>query len=758
MGDPMTSLRHILGELERLDLLLRVQVWRARQRHEQRGDELAAFYVPESEPEALLDKAIGTPTWATVPLPSEVLEAVQDRLDRLDLELAERVADNRRLGATLRLELLAQALELSALDVDVVLACLAPELDRGYERLYAYLHDDVTCRQPTVGLLLDLLCPDVEAKVAARARFGPSAPLLRHQLVELGEPSGAALLLGRTVRLDPRVADFLLDGDELDERLRPWARLLDGAADLEALALPQDLRRRLAGLVERARAGTGLVVYLQGPCGSGRRTVAAAFAAALGRRLLVVDGARLAAHDPGELARMARLADREARLRGVPLHWAGFDALLADDRAAHLAGLLAVLGERPGLTFLAGEAVWEPVDALHGVDVVRLELPWPDHRERLRLWRAALAGGPRAPADPPAAPASASPAPQAIAAASPALDPAVDLAALAGRFRLRAGQIRDAAASARGLALARSPVSPTITQADLFAACRLHSNRRLGEVAQKVTPRYGWDDLVLPADRMAQLHEIHDQLRYRALVYGTWGFDRKLALGKGLNVLFAGPSGTGKTMAADVLAGALGLDLYRIDLSSVVSKYVGETEKNLSRVFAEAATSNAVLFFDEADALFGKRTQVRDAHDRYANVETSYLLQKMEEYEGAVILATNLRKNMDEAFVRRLHACVEFPVPGAADRRRIWERIWPAETPRDSALDLDLLARQVEVPGGNIRNIALAGAFLAAADGGVVTMAHLLRATQREYQKMGKVLTTRERGERSAGAMGAGAS
>jgi hypothetical protein len=758
MGDPMTSLRHILGELERLDLLLRVQVWRARQRHEQRGDELAAFYVPESEPEALLDKAIGTPTWATVPLPSEVLEAVQDRLDRLDLELAERVADNRRLGATLRLELLAQALELSALDVDVVLACLAPELDRGYERLYAYLHDDVTCRQPTVGLLLDLLCPDVEAKVAARARFGPSAPLLRHQLVELGEPSGAALLLGRTVRLDPRVADFLLDGDELDERLRPWARLLDGAADLEALALPEDLRRRLAGLVERARAGTGLVVYLQGPCGSGRRAVAAAFAAALGRRLLVVDGARLAAHDPGELARMARLADREARLRGVPLHWAGFDALLADDRAAHLAGLLAVLGERPGLTFLAGEAVWEPVDALHRVDVVRLELPWPDHRERLRLWRAALAGGPWAPADPPAAPASASPAPQAIAAASPALDPAVDLAALAGRFRLRAGQIRDAAASARGLALARSPVSPTITQADLFAACRLHSNRRLGEVAQKVTPRYGWDDLVLPADRMAQLHEIHDQLRYRALVYGTWGFDRKLALGKGLNVLFAGPSGTGKTMAADVLAGALGLDLYRIDLSSVVSKYVGETEKNLSRVFAEAATSNAVLFFDEADALFGKRTQVRDAHDRYANVETSYLLQKMEEYEGAVILATNLRKNMDEAFVRRLHACVEFPVPGAADRRRIWERIWPAETPRDSALDLDLLARQVEVPGGNIRNIALAGAFLAAADGGVVTMAHLLRATQREYQKMGKVLTTRELGERPAGAMGAGAS
>jgi SpoVK/Ycf46/Vps4 family AAA+-type ATPase len=198
-------------------------------------------------------------------------------------------------------------------------------------------------------------------------------------------------------------------------------------------------------------------------------------------------------------------------------------------------------------------------------------------------------------------------------------------------------------------------------------------------------------------------------------------------------------------MAADVLAGELGLDLYKIDLSSVVSKYIGETEKNLARIFDEAATSNAILFFDEADALFGKRTQVRDAHDRYANVEISYLLQQMEEYEGVVVLATNLRKNMDEAFVRRLHACIDFPMPGVDDRRRIWTQIWPASAPLDPGLDLELLARDVDVAGGAIRNIALAGAFLAAADGGVVTMAHLRHATDREYQKMGKVLTPHPR-------------
>src|SRR6185369_9673429 len=212
------------------------------------------------------------------------------------------------------------------------------------------------------------------------------------------------------------------------------------------------------------------------------------------------------------------------------------------------------------------------------------------------------------------------------------------------------------------------------------SACRLQSNRKLAALAQKITPRYKWTDIVLPAGRLEQLREICNTLRHRSRVYEDWGFGRRLALGKGLNVLFAGPSGTGKTMAAEILAGELGLDLYKIDLSSVVSKYIGETEKNLSKIFAEGRASNAVLFFDEADAVFGKRTEVRDAHDRYANIEVSYLLQRMEEYEGMVILASNLRKNMDDAFVRRLHFSIEFPFPTDADRRRIWDGLWPADS------------------------------------------------------------------------------
>jgi len=384
--------------------------------------------------------------------------------------------------------------------------------------------------------------------------------------------------------------------------------------------------------------------------------------------------------------------------------------------------LLRGLEEQPGLAILGGNSPWEPADVFRARPFVRVEFPRPAYHERIALWQAALEGTtPEGGED--------------------------ELLALASKFRFSGGQIRDAAATARNLALWRGPDGDRVTTADLNTACRLQSNRKLEALARKITPHYAWGDIVLPADRLRQLREICNQVKYRARVYDEWGFDRKLSLGKGLNVLFTGPSGTGKTMAAEIMAGELGLDLYKIDLSTVVSKYIGETEKNLARVFEEAETSNAILFFDEADALFGKRSEVRDSHDRYANIETSYLLQRMEEYDGMAILATNLHKNMDEAFVRRMHFTVEFPFPDALNRERIWEKIWPAETPRDPGLDLDFMARRFEITGGSIRNIALAAAFLAADDGQVVNMGHLIRGTQREYRKMGKVVVDGEFGE-----------
>jgi SpoVK/Ycf46/Vps4 family AAA+-type ATPase len=261
----------------------------------------------------------------------------------------------------------------------------------------------------------------------------------------------------------------------------------------------------------------------------------------------------------------------------------------------------------------------------------------------------------------------------------------------------------------------------------------------LSNLARKIEPHYRWEQLVLPSDQLQQLRELANQVKHKNLVMEDWGFSGKLSLGRGLNALFAGPSGTGKTMASEVIANELGLDLYKIDLSAVVSKYIGETEKNLNRIFTEAEHSNAILFFDEADALFGKRSEVKDAHDRYSNIEIAYLLQKMEEYDGITILATNLRQNIDEAFTRRIRFIIDFPFPKEEYRLGIWKGIWPKSTPLEANIDLEFMAAQFELSGGNIRNIALTAAFSAANNGKAVNMKHLIHAAKREFQKMGKI-------------------
>jgi SpoVK/Ycf46/Vps4 family AAA+-type ATPase len=274
--------------------------------------------------------------------------------------------------------------------------------------------------------------------------------------------------------------------------------------------------------------------------------------------------------------------------------------------------------------------------------------------------------------------------------------------------------------------------------ADLSGACRALATPRLNSLARRVDVRQSWDDLVLPAEQAGQLRDLCAHARYRHVVLGQWGFERKLPLGKGLAALFSGPPGTGKTMAAQVISGELARDLYQIDLSQVVSKYIGETEKNLRHVFDEAEANQAVLLFDEADALFGKRAEVRDAHDRYANIEVGYLLQRMEEYEGIAILSTNLRQNLDEAFVRRLRFIVDFPFPDEEHRRRIWEVTFPADAPLDDDVDFRVLARSIRLSGGNLRNIGLAAAFRAAAEEGRIRMRHLIEAARAEYQKLGQ--------------------
>jgi AAA+ superfamily predicted ATPase len=705
------SVEHILAELERIDLLIEAQVARARQVNKE--EPFQGLYISEQEVDGLLERPRGMPHWAVAPMASGD-EGVARRLERLGHELEARKAASIAAGVALRLVMLAQSFRLSAFDVDVLLICLAIEVDLRYERLYAYLQDDVTRKRPGVDLAMNLLCPSFEAKLAARSRFSPQAPLFAHGLISMQEdaPAAKAPLLGRMMKLDDRVAAYLLGQDGMDARIAPYSVLVKDRRTAESLVLEEEFLGGLSSLVAvHQREGERLCLYFQGPYGAAKRSTAEALAAQLGRNLLVVHTEQMASANQ-DWPSMAQILHRDATLENAVMYWENFDALLTDERRAIGLHLFEELRERVDLLFLGGETEWKPANASNHASLICVEFARPAYHDRLTLWKR-------------------------VAGTSALAE--TEIAGLANKFRFTGGQIEDAAVAARNLALRRAPENPVPTLPEMLEACRLQSNRRLSTLARRISPHYTWSDIVLPADRFQQLRDICNAVEYRSVVYDQWGFEQKLSLGKGLSVLFAGPSGTGKTMAAEVMAHQLGLDLYKIDLSTVISKYIGETEKNLSRIFDEAATANAVLFFDEADALFGKRSEVRDSHDRYANIEINYLLQKMEQYEGTVILATNLRKNMDDAFVRRIQFTIEFPFPAYEQRLAIWQRVWPEATPRDD-LDLELMARRFEIAGGNIRNVALSAAFLGAEDGGRVTMRHLLRATWQEYQKMGNVV------------------
>lgn len=602
-------------------------------------------------------------------------------------------------------ERLARAAQLMCLppeDTAAAAFLLTVETSPDLERLVSYVQDDVSRRRPRVEVLLRLFWDD---PVAGQDAFDRDGPLRRFHLVDLREDPGqpSTPLLAMPACLDPRFSRYLLGGRAIDPAIAARATLAPVGAEEDATVGvdPAKLNPPVLGLrgsdLARMRRVAGLL---------GRR-------AGLGQVLEVSFLAPSAEPAPREIferaAREAALSDAVLLVRGLET--------LEPPAKDHVADLLPVSIAPLTLVASEGEGPWMGAT---------IEVPSPDTDERLAEWRRVLADVPLA------------------AGAAGALE------ALAGKFRLDTGAIAAAAETALGAAIARDAASPLVTIDDLYAGARARSAPILSSLAQKVARFKTWDDLILEPDPLAQLREVCAMVEHRHQVYDSWGFGKKLANGMGVVALFAGQSGTGKTMAAGVIAGELGLDLYRIDLSGVVSKYIGETEKNLSAIFRDASLSNAILFFDEADALFGKRSEVRDAHDRYANIETAYLLQQIEEYSGLCILSTNLKMNLDEAFLRRMHFVIDFPMPEEPYRLRIWQTTMPPEVPLGPDVDFQFLARQFRISGGNIRNIVLAAAFLAARDGTPVGMSHLIRATRREFQKLGRMVTAAEFGEHMA--------
>jgi AAA+ superfamily predicted ATPase len=720
MGAFNDTLSHLLAEMERVDLLLRAQVSHARQLNSV-DERFQGLYISEQEINRLLDSPNGVPSWALGT--DEHRERVFAGLEALKHNTDSAADASIRAGSSLRLPRLTALYGLDRFETDCLLVCLAPELDLRYERIYAYLQDDVTKKKPSVDLVLSLLSSSPHDKLKGRFRFADDAPLLRARLIEFVDDGSQAKqpLPARHLRLDDRIAAFLLGSDYVDARIQPFSHVVTSEMTLDALSLDRELTHRLRRFTHGESDGHSRVLYLQGAYGTGRRAVGRALCvegmSRGGQRgtIMEVDLEKLLAGGEAAFASSIALVHREAALQDGALLFTGFDQLLSDNKRLLLDEFIRAIEQQPRFVFLSGETAWEPRDALRNTTFARVQMSKPEASRRAELWSAALNG-------------------------SVPAEHSVDFRELAAKFRFSAGEIRDAAETARNLARWRQGLATAVTAPDIYEACRLRSNQKLASLSRKITPGYRWPDIVLPRTRLQQLRDICNYVKHREQVLGEWGFARKRSYGNGVSALFAGPSGTGKTMAAEIIASELALDLYKIDLSTVVSKFIGETEKNLSRIFTEAETSNAILFFDEADALFGKRSEVKDSHDRYANIEVGYLLQRIEEYDGVVILASNFKKNIDEAFVRRLQFVIEFPFPGAAERRRIWDVVWPPEAPKDPEIDFDALAERYEITGGNIRNIALASAFLAAEDGRVVNMDHLFSATQRELQKMGKIV------------------
>jgi len=582
------------------------------------------------------------------------------------------------------IERLTDLFGLSEFEKDILLLCAGIEMDSKLATQCCEVEGRQQRPYATFGVALSAL------PAAHWSALTPLRPLRAYRLLEM--ESGYSFT-SAPLKIDERILHYLAGVNFLDSRLQPVMKLSSATA-----AVAQEHRQTAeeAAQVLNNSALAAPAMHLCGDDDNGQEDTAALIAQKVGRQLFVAQGETLPAVGP-ELDQLAVLWSRESLL--IPA------ALLIQCGSSGLSGAARYLAERlDGLIFLASR---EPLRLNRAF--VRLEVNKPQPIEQRRLWQ------------------------QALGESASKLGETLD--DLAEQFRLSARMILATSALAASAA-------KEVRREELWSACRSLARPKLEDLAQRIVPAAGWDDLVLPEAQRNTLRQLAAQVRYRMKVYETWGFSAKGRRGLGVSALFTGESGTGKTLAAEVVARELSLDVYRIDLSAVVSKYIGETEKNLKQVFDAAEEGGVLLLFDEADALFGKRGEVKDSHDRYANIEVGYLLQRMEAYQGLAILTTNLKASMDRAFQRRLRFTLHFPFPDAAQRQLIWSKVFPSGTPTHG-LDVKRLA-QLNVTGGSIRNIALNAAFLAVQTDSPVEMRHLVDAARLEAQKIERPLSEAE--------------
>ena len=640
-------------------------------------------------------------------------ETDQRLVAELDIDVARRTElVGARSEATARrgrlpLDLVRSAFHLSETEARVLAVLAVLEISPGARRAAARLLDDPS-KNATIGLIENLVYRGTRHREAAAEELAPDGRLFTYQLAELGDTS--LPWLARPVRPFPRVLELAMGRLRLDLEVARYATLIDDPPAGEGLLLDTSTRALVIDAVRRQRelAGAAALPIIAGPPGSGRASLALAAANFEGHKALVVRAGDLP-RDAQRLARALRAAGREALLLDAMLIVRDLDALsgetergvpdlvpvAASEIAAH-AGPVAVTAAR---------MVWPP-SSMRAIVVAELGIP--NELERTTLWERVLGSD----------------------AAALAKD-------AASRYRITGGVIGRAAASARARGEAKAA---PVELDDIRVGVRGQLDAELATMGRRVDWQQTWNDLVLPDDIVEELRELVARVQHRRRVLDEWGFGRKVGKGVGLSALFAGPPGTGKTMVAGLIARELQLDLYQIDVSRMVSKWVGETEKNLARLFDAASAGHAVLLFDEADSLFAKRTEVKSSNDRYANLEVNYLLQRMEAFDGITILTTNLETSVDEAFRRRLAFRITFPLPELEERERLWRAMIPTEAAVTPDINFSLLADRFEMSGGYIRNAVVRAAYLAASDASPIGMRHLQRAAMLEYTAMGKII------------------
>jgi hypothetical protein len=604
------------------------------------------------------------------------------------------------------IESLCSIFQLSSFERKILLLCAGVELDSSFTDLLVRLHRDDRHHQPTFGLALGAFSD------AHWSALSPARPLRYWQMIDLAAGDS---LTGASLCIQERILHYLAGVQYLDQRLRHQFRPVVPPEQL--VPTHAAMADNIASIWnEAASRGKLPVIELCGDERTSKKAIAAVAAQKFGLQLNSLSAWSLPHIASGELVQQLRLWEREAILSSSALLLECDDADTPESLPAGVLGSLVEWVRSPLIisTRTSRQAAFR--------SIVPFDVLNPTPREQSDLWRSALQPS------------------------FPNVNGEVD--ALISQFSLNPAAIHSAA----GQVICNWPNSSASNGNDestapnlggrLWDACRVQARPRLEGLAQRIPPAAAWDDLVLPDRQKDVLRQIAVHVRQRPKVYQSWGFAAKGSRGLGISALFAGPSGTGKTMAAEVLASELRLDLYRIDLSQVINKYIGETEKNLCRVFDAAEEGAAVLLFDEADALFGKRSEVKDSHDRYANIEVSYLLQRMEAYRGLAILTTNRKSALDQAFLRRIRFVVDFPFPEIEQRAEIWRRAFPVSTPTEG-LHIERLAR-LNAAGGHIKNIAMGAAFLAADASQPVRMSHLLAAARSEFAKLEKPLTDTE--------------